>query len=150
MTKEKEWRFLAKHQARSIETPSGWDGQRGNKHIIVILIDRSNHLGEISQKKWKAVELKLLDALFVRLDGDSGTPMPNFDGTSWLNWVQILKCRYELSLLWVKQSILFIPKAKILISRAVQPEDTLRLLRRQHPDVPPEDWSVLKVTNSGK
>lgn len=42
------------------------------------------------------------------------------------------------------------PNAKVLIPRTVKTEDALRLLKRQNPDVPTEDWRVLKVTNSDK
>ncbi|XP_036335656.1 uncharacterized protein LOC118746037 [Rhagoletis pomonella] len=140
------------------------------RHLIVALIDRSNPLGQISQEHWGAVEHKLLDALVAKMDGDPTTTMPTFDGAGWLNGVKIIKCKDDPSLLWVKEAVATlqglwegavlevvdrscipsIPKAKVLIPRTVKPENALRLLQRQNPDVPTGDWRVLKVTNSCK
>lgn len=40
-----------------------------------------------------AVDLKLLDALFTKMEGDQGTSMPTFDGVGRLNGVKILICK---------------------------------------------------------
>lgn len=49
--------------------------------------------------------MKLLEALFARLDGDPSSPMPTFDGAGWLNEIKILKCKDDLALLWVKEGV---------------------------------------------
>ncbi|XP_054091249.1 uncharacterized protein LOC128922887 [Zeugodacus cucurbitae] len=46
------------------------------RHLIVALIDRSNPLGQMSQERWKVVEMKLLEELFSRMDADPSAPMP--------------------------------------------------------------------------
>ncbi|XP_017488611.1 PREDICTED: uncharacterized protein LOC108376841 [Rhagoletis zephyria] len=121
------------------------------RHLIVALIDRSNPLGQMSQERWGAVELKLLDALVEKMDGDPNTTMPTFDGARWLNGVKILKCKDDPTLLWVKEAVATlqglwesavleavdrscipsIPEAKVLIPRTVKSENALRLLQRQ-------------------
>ncbi|XP_054091417.1 uncharacterized protein LOC128923065 [Zeugodacus cucurbitae] len=138
------------------------------RHLIVALIDRSNPLGQMSQERWKTVEMKLLEALFARMDSDPSAPMPTFDGAGWLGGVNILKCKDEPSLTWVKEavktlpnlwenaklevvdrsSIPSVPKAKVIIPRVVDPNHALRLLQRQNPDVPTSDWRVLSVAKS--
>ncbi|XP_054083398.1 uncharacterized protein LOC105216480 [Zeugodacus cucurbitae] len=138
------------------------------RHLIVALIDRSNPLGQMTQERWKVVEMKLLEALFSRMDADPSEPMPTFDGAGWLGGVKILKCKDDPSLTWVKKavrtlpnlwkdaklevvdrsSIPTVPKAKVVIPRVVKPEHALRLLQRQNPDVPTSDWRVLSVVKT--
>lgn len=44
-------------------------------------------------------ELKLLDVLFAKMDGDPDTPMATFDGAGRLNGIKILKLKDDSSLL---------------------------------------------------
>nr|AMS38354.1 hypothetical protein [Bactrocera tryoni] len=138
------------------------------RHLTVALIDRSNPLGQMSQERWKIVEMKLLEALFSRMDAEPSAPMPSFDGAGWLSGVKILKCNDDPTLTWVREavrtlpnlwegaklevvdrsSIPSVPKAKVTIPRVVDPEHALRLLQRQNPDVPTSDWRVLSVAKS--
>ncbi|XP_054081404.1 uncharacterized protein LOC128919873 [Zeugodacus cucurbitae] len=139
------------------------------RHLFVALIDRSNpQMGQMSQERWKVVEVKLLEALFSRMDAEPSAPMPTFDGAGWLGGVKILKCKDDPSLTWVKEavrtlanlwkdsklevvdrsSIPSVPKAKVVIPRMVDPEHALRLLQRQNPDVPTSDWRVLRVAKT--
>ncbi|XP_054091377.1 uncharacterized protein LOC128923029 [Zeugodacus cucurbitae] len=119
------------------------------RYLIVALIDRSNPLGQMSQERWKIVEMKLLETLFARMDAQPSAPMPTFDGAGWLSGVKILKCKDDPSLTWVKEAVKTLPslwengrlevvdrnaipsvtKAKVIIPRVVDPEYALRLLQ---------------------
>ena len=86
-----------------------------------------------------------------------------FDGAGWLNGVEILSCKDDLTLKWVTETVSkmdapwegaklevvdrtcipSIPKAKVLFPRVVPKEQALKLLRWQNPDVPTSDWTVL-------
>lgn len=59
------------------------------RHVIVALIDRRNALGQISQNLSEIVNLKLLEALFSRMDAELSAPMSSFDGAKWLSGVVI-------------------------------------------------------------
>lgn len=84
-------------QKPSTSTAAATASEIVKRHLIVALIDRSNLLTQITQEKWKAVELKLLNALFVRLDLDPGMTMWTFDHAGSLN--EVKKCKDEPSLL---------------------------------------------------
>ncbi|XP_054746043.1 uncharacterized protein LOC129250447 [Anastrepha obliqua] len=138
------------------------------KHLAASLTDRSNPLGRITQEQWKVVEMKLLEALFAKIDADPSATMPTFDGAGWVSGVKIIKCKDDLTLIRVKETVKrlqglwegasveivdrscipTIPKAKVLIPRTVNPEYALKLLQRQNTDVPTDDWKMLKVAKS--
>lgn len=44
-----------------------------------------------------------------------------------------------------KNSILSIPKAKVIIPRVMPPEAALKLLQKQNASIPTADWKILKV-----
>ncbi|XP_053968434.1 uncharacterized protein LOC128869857 [Anastrepha ludens] len=121
------------------------------RHLIVALTDRSDKLGQMSQERWKVVEMKLLQTLFTKLDAEPIAPMPAFDGTGWFSGVKIIKCKDGPTLTWLKEAVKTlhglwkgesfeivdrscipsIPKAKVFIPRVVKPENALRLLQRR-------------------
>lgn len=61
----------------------------------------------INCKQWDAVELKLMDTLFAKMDEDPDTSMPTFNrvGAGWINGVKILKYKDDPSLTWVKKVV---------------------------------------------
>ncbi|XP_037957575.1 uncharacterized protein LOC119687356 [Teleopsis dalmanni] len=140
------------------------------RRLIVALIDRSDPQGQMVETRWKIVEMKLLDAMFAKMSAEPEAPMPSFDGAGWFNGVKLLKCKDDSTLNWLREAaktlqglwegaslevvdrkdIPSLPKAKVLIPRVVKPEDALRLLQRQNPDVPTSDWKVLKVLKPAK
>lgn len=79
----------------------------GEGHLIMALNDRSNALGYTTQKRWKLVELQVLEVLFTKNNGYLGTYMPTFHHTGWL-----FKIKHDPSLLWVKEVVV----EKILVS----------------------------------
>ncbi|XP_053968785.1 uncharacterized protein LOC128870214 [Anastrepha ludens] len=163
-------KLITKHLTRDGENPSTSKAvaavsEVAKKHLTVALIDRSNPLGRIMQEQWKVVEMRLLKALFTKIDADPSRRMPTFDGAGWFSGVKIIKCKDDPTVMWLKQAVKklqglwegasleivdrscipTIPKAKVQIPRTVNPEYGLKLLQRQNTDVPTDDWKVLKV-----
>ncbi|XP_053968925.1 uncharacterized protein LOC128870338 [Anastrepha ludens] len=75
------------------------------RHLIVALTDRSDQLGRMSQERWKVVEMKLLEAMFTKMDAEPDAPMPAFDGAGWFSGVKIIKCKDDPTLTWLKEAV---------------------------------------------
>nr|XP_036671832.1 uncharacterized protein LOC118877379 [Drosophila suzukii] len=139
----------------------------GNRHLIVALIDRSDEYGKMTEARWKIVHARLVQSLFVRIEEAPTAPMPTFDGAGWLNGVKILKCNDDPTRKWLTQTVCqlealwegaklevvdrelipSIPKAKVIFPIAIQGYRALKLLQRQNPDVPTENWKILHMAS---
>ncbi|XP_053968365.1 uncharacterized protein LOC128869788 [Anastrepha ludens] len=102
-------KLIATHITRDGEKPSTSKAaaavsELAKKHLTVALTDHSNPLGRMTQEQWKVVEMRLLEALFAKIDADSSATMPTFDGTGWISGVKIIKCKDDPTLIWVKEA----------------------------------------------
>ncbi|KAH8338722.1 hypothetical protein KR059_000416, partial [Drosophila kikkawai] len=135
------------------------------RHLIVALIDRSDKAGKMTEAQWKMVHARLVESLYARMEDDPEAPMPTFDGAGWLNGVKILKCMNDPTRKWLTQAVCQLealwegaklevvarelipstPKAKVLFPIAIKADRALKLLQRQNPDIPTEDWKAIET-----
>ncbi|KAH8326832.1 hypothetical protein KR059_004388, partial [Drosophila kikkawai] len=163
---------LANKRQRSTESAS-MDAQKKTakvsevtkRHLIMVLIDRSDEAGKMTEAQWKMVHARLVESLYARIKDDPEAPMPTFDGAGWLNGVKILKCMDDPTRKWLTQAVCQLealwegaklevvdrelipstPKAKVLFPIAIQADRALKLLQPQNADIPTADWKVLHV-----
>ena len=136
--------------------------------LVVALVDFSNPQGQISKANWRTVEARLLEKLIDYMDANADKPMPTYDGAGWFNGVKIISCKDQFSLEWCtaavknitnvwegaklaivdRSMIPTVPKAKVVFPVCLPQDKTMQLLKRQNPDIPTQDWSVLKAIPS--
>jgi len=138
------------------------------KSLVVALVDFNNPQGQISKANWRIVEARLLEKLIEYMDANANKPMPTYDGAGWFNGVKIISCKDQFSLEWCTSAVKHlksvwegaklaivdrsmiptVPKAKVVFPVCLPQDKTMQLLQRQNPDIPTQDWSVLKAIPS--
>ena len=154
---------------RSLPKQTSWAEQTlaselANNHLVVYLIDLSHPYGHMTNENWEKVQQALTYKLLELLDSTE-CHLPSFDSFGWHRGVKIIKCGDDMSLNWckakvpelkdlwpnanlilgAKEDIPYVPNGKVIFPMKLQPDETLRLLQRQNPDVPTKDWKITRV-----
>ena len=159
-------------KGRTSQKTSSWSDQTLvskvlQNHLIVYLIDLNHPYGHITNDQWLLVQNAMTHKLIGLLDSTE-SHLPSFDSFGWHKGVKTLKCYDEMSLKWCKENvpqlqdlwpgarliigtkddIPYVPNGKTTFPVKVPPEETLRLLQRQNPEIPTHDWKISKVIPS--
>ncbi|XP_065354912.1 uncharacterized protein LOC135949315 [Calliphora vicina] len=138
-------------------------------NLVRAVIDRSVNDGSISQSNWDMVKQKLVGVFWKVLKENSGTP-PQCDDAGWYQGhVKLMSCVDERSALLLKTavaslgevwpgsrlevvSVSEIPRKPRSIAKIPaepsSPEEILEILQCCNPQLPTNDWKVVKVTDA--
>ncbi|XP_065364430.1 uncharacterized protein LOC135957581 [Calliphora vicina] len=137
--------------------------------LVRAVIDRSANDGSISQLNWDMVKQKLVGVFWKVLKENPGTP-PQCDDAGWYQGhVKLMSCVDERSALLLKTavaslgevwpgsrlevvSVSEIPRKPRSIAKIPaepsSPEEILEILQCCNPQLPTQDWKVVKVTDA--
>ncbi|XP_046805220.1 uncharacterized protein LOC124419501 [Lucilia cuprina] len=137
--------------------------------LVRAVIDRSDVDGSISQSNWDEVKQKLMGVFWQVLKENPGTP-PQCDDAGWFQGhVKLMTCADERSALLLKSAISLlgevwggskldvvtpeeIPRRPRSIAKIPSepstPEEILEILKCCNPQLPTNDWKVVRVSEA--
>lgn len=138
-------------------------------HLIWAIIDRNASDGTISSKNWKLVVVALSRAFLNVLRGNPGPP-PQCEDAGWYQGhIKLIACADERSALlykdaveslgevWQGARIEAIPLADVpqrprsiakIPAEPSDPKEILEIIQISNPQLPTQDWKVVRVTES--